>query len=112
MAPGAKFSTNTSALAMRRRSTFAPPGVLRSSAMPRLLRFIIRNEAASLPTLGGIECRVSSPSGSFSILITSAPMSASMSVQVGPAITWVRSTTFSPASGPMVTRPTIAATAC
>src|SRR5262249_33129937 len=36
-----------------------------------------------------------------SILITSAPMSASMSVHVGPAIMWVRSITFNPASGPM-----------
>src|SRR3979411_1496058 len=34
--------------------------------------------------------------------MTSAPMSASISVQVGPAITCVRSTTFNPLKGPMV----------
>src|SRR3954447_17608698 len=34
--------------------------------------------------------------------MTSAPMSASISVQVGPAITCVRSTTFSPLRGPIV----------
>ena len=38
----------------------------------------------------------------FSILMTSAPMSASISVQVGPAITCVRSTTFSPVNGPVM----------
>src|SRR6188472_3608611 len=87
---------------MRRRSTFVPPGVFRSRTIPRLLRFIIRNEADSSPTLGGTDLRVSSPSGVFSILMTSAPMSASMSVQVGPAITCVRSTTFSPVNGPVM----------
>src|SRR5262245_12575180 len=100
MAPGAKFSTSTSAPAMSRRSTSLPPVVFRSSTMPRLLRFIIRKEAASSPIFGGTEWRVSSPFGDFSILMTSAPMSASISVQVGPAMTWVRSTTFRPASGP------------
>src|SRR6202035_628644 len=34
--------------------------------------------------------------------MTSAPMSASISVQVGPAMTCVRSTTFSPLRGPIV----------
>src|SRR5712675_1886228 len=34
--------------------------------------------------------------------MTSAPMSASISVQVGPAMTCVRSTTFSPFRGPIV----------
>src|SRR6267142_2237728 len=34
--------------------------------------------------------------------MTSAPMSASISVQVGPAMTWVRSTTFNPLRGPIV----------
>src|SRR6187399_1402889 len=34
--------------------------------------------------------------------MTSAPMSASISVQVGPAMTCVRSTTFNPLRGPMV----------
>src|SRR5438105_713151 len=51
---------------------------------------------------GGTDRRVSSPAGIFSILITSAPMSASISVQVGPAMTWVRSTTFIPLRGPII----------
>src|SRR5436190_23284647 len=34
--------------------------------------------------------------------MTSAPMSASISVHVGPAMTWVRSTTFNPDRGPIV----------
>src|SRR5947209_6799048 len=84
-----------------RRSTVLPPAVLRSRAIPRLLRFIIRNDAASSPIFGGTLWRVSSPRGVFSILITSAPISASMSVHVGPAMTWVRSITFNPASGPI-----------
>ena len=42
---------------------FVPPAVLRSTTMPRLLRFIIRKEAASSPILGGTECRLSSPAG-------------------------------------------------
>src|SRR6476660_925747 len=70
--------------------------------MPFLLRFIIRNEAATSPILGGTMSRVSSPAGIFSILMTSAPMSASISVQVGPAMTCVRSTTFNPDKGPIV----------
>src|SRR5437879_7050338 len=44
--------------------------------------------------------RVSSPPGIFSSLMTSAPMSASMSPQVGPAMTWHSSITLRPASGP------------
>src|SRR5919199_2796503 len=102
MDPGAKFSTSTSAVFTRRRRIALPPSLLRSSTRPRLLRFIIRKAAASSPTFGGSMRRVSSPSGFFSILITSAPMSASMSVQVGPAMTWVRSMTFNPLRGPML----------
>src|SRR5690606_7339201 len=44
--------------------------------------------------------RVSSPPSSFSTLMTSAPMSASISPQTGPAITWLRSITRMPLSGP------------
>ena len=49
--------------------------------------------------------RLSSPCGDFSILMTSAPMSASMRVQVGPAMTWVRSMTFKPDNGPTARSP-------
>src|SRR5262249_41257914 len=73
--------------------------------MPRLLRFIIRNAAVSSPIFGGIMCRLSSPWGGFSTWMTSGPMSASRRVQVGPAITWVRSTTLNPDSGPTCALP-------
>src|SRR3954465_4679373 len=109
MTPGPKFSTSTSARSAKRRRTLAPPGFFRSTTMPRLLRFIIRKEAASLPIRGGIMRRVSSPPGFFSTLITSAPMSARMSVQVGPAMTWVRSSTLRPASGPIISAPALRA---
>ena len=69
--------------------------------MPRLLRFIIRNAAVSSPSFGGIMWRLSSPLGVFSTLMTSAPMSASISVQVGPAMTCVKSITFKPVNGPI-----------
>src|SRR3954469_24392189 len=102
MTPGPKFSTSTSAFAASRRSTSAPPLVFRSRTSTRLLRFIIMKAADSPRFVGGAMRRVSSPPGLRSILITSAPMSASIIVQVGPAITWVRSMTFRPASGPIV----------
>ena len=69
--------------------------------MPRLLRFIIRNAAVSSPSFGGIMWRLSSPLGVFSTLMTSAPISASISEQVGPAMTCVKSITFKPVNGPI-----------
>src|SRR5208282_3194896 len=50
---------------------------------------------------GGAKPRVSSPEPGFSILITSAPKSASICTQVGPASTRVRSNTLMPLSGPV-----------
>ena len=47
------FHQHVGGLRSGARSTFAPPGFFRSSAMPRLLRFIIRNDAVSSPILGG-----------------------------------------------------------
>src|ERR1051326_8941595 len=90
----------TSARARRRRRTAAPSGCFRSRAMPRLLRFIMRKAADWSPMLGGTMRRVSSPSGMRSTLMTSAPMSASMSPQTGPAMMWASSITLTPASGP------------
>src|SRR5262245_9646623 len=46
---------------------------------------------------------MSSPSGVFSTLITSAPISASIKPQVGPAMTCANSITLTPASGPIST---------
>src|SRR5262249_35142820 len=53
------------------------------------------------PATNGPTWRASSPVAGRSILITRAPRSASSSVQKGPASTRVRSTTTSPASGPV-----------
>src|SRR6266851_5124326 len=50
---------------------------------------------------GGTKPRVSSPAPGFSILITSAPRSASICTQVGPARTRVKSNTLRPLSGPL-----------
>src|SRR5258708_1616633 len=64
----------------------------------------MRRAAAPPPgwgrTFGGSGRRVSSPSGSGSTLITSAPRSASMRPQVGPAMICASSTTLRPASAP------------
>src|SRR5688572_13514270 len=68
--------------------------------MPRLLRLSIM-KAADSPLIDGSEYeRVSSPPGSFSTLITSAPMSASSMPHVGPAMIWASSITLMPFSGP------------
>src|SRR3954453_7107852 len=51
--------------------------------------------------VGGAKPRVSSPAPGRSILITSAPRSASIWAQVGPASTRVRSKTRNPFKGPV-----------
>ena len=68
--------------------------------MPRLLRLTIMKAADSPSTSGGRKRRESSPSGNFSTLTTSAPMSASIRPQTGPAMMWESSMTLSPESGP------------
>ena len=91
---------------MRRLSTaFAAPAFI-SSAMPRLLRFIMAKGADS-PSVKGPLLRMLSPSGSRSTLITSAPMSASNCPQVGAAMTWLISITRVPQSRPLSSSPTI-----
>ena len=70
--------------------------------MPRLLRFIAMKEADSPLTEGRSILRVSSPPGTRSTLITSAPRSASIRPQVGPAMICASSKTFTPASGPLM----------
>ena len=76
-----------------------PAAVLRSRTTLRLPRLTALKLGLSVPTAPGI-VRVESPLGG-SILITSAPRSASSIVQKGPAITCVRSMTRSPASAPL-----------
>ena len=73
-----------------------PAGCLRSTVIPRLLRFIVR-KVPLWPFLLAEPRRMSSPAGG-STLMTSAPMSARFIVQNGAAIAWVTSTTRRPAS--------------
>src|SRR5579859_6695345 len=82
-----------SAVSTRRRTTAAPSGLLRSTAMARLLR-LTKSKALNL-ALGWP--RVTSPVGG-SILTTSAPRSASIIEHQAPAMTWVQSRTRRPAS--------------
>src|SRR5262245_2006445 len=65
-----------------------------------LLRFTDMKYVDSPSTKGG-QLRVSSPLPGSSTLITSAPMSPSIIAQKGPARTRVRSSTRTPASGPL-----------
>src|SRR6266576_3865631 len=94
MTPGRKFSTTISAEATSRRTASTASGDLRLSAMlflpalswPKLVLARLRN---------GGRVRIMSPSGA-SILITSAPRSASIRPQWGPAIVVVKSSTRRP----------------
>src|SRR5437763_9912436 len=79
-----------------RRKTPRPSAFLRFRTRPRLPRFTALKLGLSAPTAPGI-WRVESPAGG-SILITSAPRSASSIAQKGPAITCVTSSTRSPSS--------------
>src|SRR5262252_4806613 len=99
--PMRKLSISTSAFSIRPARIFCPaaPAMLRVSE--RLLRLTPRKYADSPAMNGGPQPRVSSPWPGGSILITSAPMSPSVMVQSGPARMRVRSTTRSPASGPL-----------
>src|ERR1700722_9471388 len=82
-----------------------------SSVTERLLRFTPTKYALSLvPGMyGGANPRVSSPAPGRSILITSAPRSASICAHVGPARTRVRSKTRRPRSGPVGSGPVLRA---
>src|SRR3954469_24521411 len=96
MVPGRRFSTSTSARCASRRSTSLPRGAFRSRASERLLRFSRTNPDDS-PSMNGAMVRTWSPPSGFSILITSAPRSASCSVQNGAAMKLPTSRTRRPA---------------
>ena len=66
--------------------------------MPRFPRLTALKLGLSVPTAPAMR-RVESPSGG-SILMTSAPRSASIIAQNGPAITWVTSITRIPSRAP------------
>src|SRR5262247_1694071 len=98
MVPGRKFSSTTSARAMRRRRMACPSGAFMLRVRLFLLRLTDMKYVASPPVKGG-QPRVSSPLPGSSTLRTSAPMSPSDMEQNGPASTRVRSMTRTPASG-------------
>ena len=77
---------------------FRAAGDLRFSVRLFLLRLTDMKYVASPPTNGG-QLRVSSPLPGSSILMTSAPMSARIIEQNGPARTRVKSRTRMPFSG-------------
>src|SRR4051812_15395444 len=91
---------NTSASRTSARSAVLPTSERKSSTTLRLPRLTL-TKTPLIPGAGPTEMkRVLSPSGG-SILITSAPISAMICVQYGPITIAVRSTTHTPASGPL-----------
>src|ERR1700738_2420744 len=106
MAPGAKFSTMTSARFAMFLTRSSPRSDLRLTVMDFLLALNNRKYQESRFWLSlGPGCRpsrlrpASPPCGLFT-LTTSAPSQASASVQDGPASNWVRSRTRTPARQP------------
>src|SRR5262245_52466322 len=103
MAPGAKFSTMTSARFTMFLTRSSPRSDLRLTVMDFLLALNNRKYQESRFWLWpGPDCRPNkerpaSPPCGFSTLTTSAPSQASASVQDGPASNWVRSRTRTPA---------------
>ena len=91
MVPGLKFSLTMSAVAMRRSAASRPSGVCRSSAT----LFLLRLKSGKNPAPDPSRRRVLSPAIG-SILITSAPRSASTMPQVGPITMCVNSMTRMP----------------
>src|SRR3954462_8129011 len=95
IAPGAKFSTMTSALAARSLTSARPFGSFRLTVMDFLLALNKRKYGSSFSALPP-SARPGSPPPGFSSFTTSAPSQASASVQDGPASNWVRSRIFTP----------------
>src|SRR5215471_14091147 len=97
MAPGAKFSTNTSARRAKSLTSCSPRGVLRLAVIDFLLALKRRKyqESPACPPRNAV--RPGSPPPGFSTLTTSAPSQASASVHEGPASNCVRSSTRTPA---------------
>src|SRR6202040_2216436 len=104
MAPGAKFSTMTSARFTMFLTRSSPRSDLRLTVLDFLLALNNRKYNESRLWLGPDsrpnKDRPASPPCGFSTLTTSAPSQASASVQDGPASNWVRSRTRTPARQP------------
>src|ERR1700733_6450617 len=94
--PGRMFSTTTSACSASRSRISRPCSLFRFSVMARLLRCRFwKSEPSRRPT----SSPASPSSGGGSTRITSAPQSASVRTQEGPARAKVRSITLKRASG-------------
>ncbi len=95
--PGRKLSTSASAVFAS--SSSASGSSRRLSSTERLLRSVTHVKADEWPIFGSYP-RIGSPPPGCSILITSAPRSASSAVANAPGSRRVRSRTRMPASGP------------
>src|SRR5688500_15799563 len=98
MTPGRNCSTTTSALSMSGLSVATASGAFKSIAMLRLPRLSSAKFTLSVPKRGVCE-RISSPRPGRSILITSAPASARISVASGPGSSVLKSRTRMPSRG-------------
>src|SRR3954471_7227574 len=98
-APGRKFSTTMCALRARRRTISWPSGRRRLQVTDFLLRDCTCHQS-DVPFRMRRHLRRGSPSPGGSILITSAPKSASVLAQNGPAMRLPSSSTRIPVKGP------------
>src|SRR5204863_5653924 len=90
------FSTVTSAFFSNSLTISIPRGDFKFSVSDFLLALNWWKYQGSLSGLPGCRRRPGSPRPGFSILTTSAPSQARLSVQDGPASNWVKSTTRTP----------------
>src|SRR5262245_31204340 len=95
-APGPKFSTSTSDLAIKRLKRSLPSSVLRLRVRLLLLALSTRKNRLSLSGLSRMLVRATSPPLGSSSLITSAPRKPSICVHAGPAWLCVMSITRMP----------------
>ena len=100
MTPGRNPSSTTSAVSASRSICCLASSLRRSAITDFLPRLLGRNKVASggRPGRTAVMCRAASPTGA-SILMTSAPRSASTCPASGPATFWVKSSTRNPSSG-------------
>src|SRR5437870_13399703 len=90
------FSTVTSAFLSSSLTSSSPRGAFKFRVSDFLLALNWWKYQGSLSGLPGCRRRPGSPRPGFSILTTSAPSHARLSVQDGPASNWVKSTTRTP----------------
>src|SRR6476659_1461927 len=103
-APGRKFSTAICEPRARRRTISCPSGRRRLHVTDFLFRDCTCHQR-EVPLRMRRHLRSASPSPGGSILITSAPKSASVLAQNGPAIRLPSSSTRTPLKGPVMNKP-------